>query len=235
MTVLSVVNDACVEALSIPRFDALFTGGLDRRHEQEMKAVVQAAATYIARDYDWPALKKLETITGTGAADDFALPADYGRMLVKSQLWSSSLDAPLRHVTSDDEWLGLLTLGEFSTYGSWILYANRIHIRPTLASGVTVKYFYITERVVDLQGAGSYSLTFANDTDTFRLDETLLKLAIIWQYKASKGLQYAEDLATYEREKERLVTRAKGSRILRIGNTRLPAEVELAYPFSVGT
>ena len=35
------------------------------------------------------------------------------------------------------------------------------------------------------------------DGDSFVLDERLLKLGMIWQWKANKGSPYAEDMATY--------------------------------------
>ena len=35
------------------------------------------------------------------------------------------------------------------------------------------------------------------DGDTFVLDERLLRLGMIWQWKAQKGSPYAEDMGTY--------------------------------------
>ena len=233
MTVLSAVQKACVESLAIEKPDQLFSGQ-DTRELQELQETANSAALYIVSDYDWPALKKLETITGDGTTTAFDLPNDYGRMLVKTQLWSSRLQGPLEHVTSDDTWLGILTTGTFSTFGSWILYADQIHIQPAPALDETVTYFYVKDKFA-LSEAGTAKALFSADTDTFALDETLLKLGIVWHFKQSKGLQYEEDLATYEKYKEQLIVRAKGSRILMIGQPRWPGDVSVAYPFAVGT
>lgn len=232
MTVLTAIRSACIESLALPSPTVVF-GGADRVH-LELQQTAISAAEYIANDYDWPKLKKLATITGDGTTTAFDLPSDYSRQLVKAQLWSDRLSAPLRHVESDDEWLGLLTIGEFTTYGSWILYADQIHIRPAPADGEVIQYFYISNQTV-LDAASEPKTAFTLDTDTFKLNETLLKLGIVWQFKASKGLQYAEDLATYEREKEKHIVRAAGSKMLRVGQARMPGGVEIAYPFAVGT
>jgi hypothetical protein len=44
---------------------------------------------------------------------------------------------------------------------------------------------------------GGYGDQFTNDGDVFRIDERLLKLGMIWQWKANKGSPYAEDMGTY--------------------------------------
>jgi hypothetical protein len=233
MTVLTAVNQACKEALSINTFPALFEASQETDTVLEMRAVAKAAAKYILSDYDWPALKKIATITGDGATEDFDLPVNYSRMVTKTGLWSSAKSCVLRRVIGDDEWLSLVTLGNYSTFGAWTLYEDQIHIKPAPADGEVIRYFYISDLYAQ-QTDSTYASEFAYDTDVFRIDERLLTCAIIWQWKAAKGLSYAEDLQTYEREKEKLVARAKGSRMIRVGNVRLPADVEIAYPLNVG-
>ena len=43
---------------------------------------------------------------------------------------------------------------------------------------------------------------FTIDTDLSRLSEELLTLDLVWRWKKAKGLDYAEDLADFERQKE---------------------------------
>lgn len=234
MTVLSAVQNACTESLSLAKPDTLF--GSTRRDMVELQSIANAAAEYIARDHDWEFLKTKATIAGNGVADDFSLPDDYDRMLVKAGLWSSRLSAPLLHVDDSDRWLGIEVQGDMSAFGAWTMYQSRIHILPAPALSETVQYFYISNNIVRItvsEGVYSYTNTFTIDEQSFALSETLLKLAIVWMYKASKGREYAEDMATYEREKEKLVARDGGSKIIHVGRTRLPG-AEFAYPLSVG-
>lgn len=49
--------------------------------------------------------------------------------------------------------------------------------------------------------------SFQADADTALLDEELLKLSLRWRFQQAKGLDYAESMATFERQKERLMAR----------------------------
>jgi hypothetical protein len=231
MTVLSAVQGACAEGLSLAVPDAVYSS--TRREHVELGALANAAAEYIAREHDWQALKDQATITGDGTTTDFALPSDYDRMTLRAGLWSAQRLAPLSHIYDSDEWLGLQTLGEMTTYGSWTMYGGRIHIMPAPAASEVIKYFYMKNTWARSAG-GAAQTGFLTDTDTFVLSETLLKLALIWMHKQSKGRPYAEDMETYEREKERITARDKGSRVIRIGDVRTPAGVKMAYPRALG-
>jgi hypothetical protein len=67
-------------------------------------------------------------------------------------------------------------------------------------SGLTLAFGYLVKNCIIISSgpAGSYGDAFMNDGDTFRLDERLLKLGMIWQWKAQKGSPYAEDMGSYE-------------------------------------
>jgi hypothetical protein len=232
MTVLSAVQAAAVQGLALERPTVLYSG--TTRELVELKSIANAAAESISREYDWQKLKRVATITGDGSQTAFSLRSDYDRMTHEARLWSDRFSAPLNHIVSQDQWQGLTTLGEFTTYGSWILYGGQIHIMPAPADGETITYFYMSNLYAENSG-GTNIAEFSADDDTFRLDETLLKLAVIWMFKQQKGRPYAEDLATFEREKERRVARDGGSKILAIGQPRRPRDADIAWPLSVGT
>ena len=115
---------------------------------------------------------------------------------------------------------------------AWTIYAGQMNIKPALATGVTAKYFYQSNLIV-APNSGSNKIAFTADDDSFRLDERLLKLGIIWRWKELKGQSYAEPMADYEELKERLVARDRGSRMLRIGRVRMPSDVTTAYPQAI--
>jgi hypothetical protein len=63
----------------------------------------------------------------------------------------------------------------------------------------TATFVYMHKNCVEVYGGGGGTADFfSNDNDTFVLDERLLKLGMIWQWKAQKGSPYAEDMASYE-------------------------------------
>lgn len=229
MSLLTVFQQACTSGIALEKPSAVF--GSSSREHIELANIANEMAAMIAASHEWQTLNKIATITGDGSEEDWGLPSDFDRMLDKSQLWSSSLETPLSPISDRDEWLGMDVQSFDFVINAWILYADQIHIKPALSSGVTAQYFY-QSNLWALDGS-TPAAEFTDDADTFRLDERLLKLGIIWKWREMKGLPYAEDLATYERLLAKLIARDKGSRIIRIGRTGMPRDANYAYPKSI--
>jgi hypothetical protein len=229
MTILSVIKEvAKVCGISVP--DAVYASA-DREHV-ELVSIAQEMAERIANGHDWQRLSKVATITGDGSTETFGLPSDYDRMLVKSQVWSSSLQTALSPISDLDKWLEIDIKSFDFVVNAWTVYGGQMHVKPALGTGVTAKYFYQSNLIVD-PAAGADTTTFTADTDSFILDERLLKLGIIWRWKEQKGQPYDEWMADYEELKERLVLRDKGSRMIRVGSVRMPSDVTIAYPQTI--
>lgn len=229
MSLLTVFQQACTSGIALEKPSAVY--GSTTREHVELANIANEMAAMIAASHEWQILNKIAVITGDGTTEDFALPADFDRMLDKSQLWSTSLETPLSPISDRDDWLELDIKTFDFVINAWIIYAGEIHIKPALSTGVQVKYFY-QSNLWGLNGATPIS-EFTADTNTFRIDERLLKLGIIWKWREMKGLPYAEDLATYERLLAKLAMRDKGSRIIRLGKAVLPRDTTVAYPQSV--
>ncbi len=236
MTVLSAIQGVS-KVIGLDEPDAVF-GSTVREHE-ELAELANDMAAEIIDAHDWQALKKIDTHTGDGSEEDFALPSDYKRMLKKAQVWSSSLETPLTPITDTDAWLGLDVQSFDFVVNAWTIYGDEMHIKPALASAVTAKYYYISSHyALDTDGTTTQA-SFDADTDTFRIGaatgdgERLLKLAMIFQWRKNKGLPYEGDEEKYETLKERMISADKGSRILRVGKIRFPKDVTVAYPQSI--
>lgn len=230
MTILSVAQSAC-RVIGINEPDVL-VGSTDRQYI-ELLMIAQEMAERIARGHEWQKLSRIHTLTGDGTTEDFSLPSDFDRMLVKSQVWSSVLECPLSPITDLDQWLGLDVQSFDFIVNAWTIYGGLMRIKPALTNAATAKFFYQSNLIV-APSSGDNKTTFTADADTFRLDEQLLKLGVIWRWKEAKGQAYAEWMQDYEELKERLVARDKGSRMIRIGQVRMPADVTVAYPQTVG-
>lgn len=229
MTILSTIEGVCkVVGLDVPTSALAST----TREHVELVALANEMADRIAQGHDWQSLKVLATITGDGSTESHSLPSDYARMLKKAQVWSSSLETPLTPISDTDEWLGLDVQSFDFVINAWTIYGDQIHIKPALASAVTAKYFYVTNKIVTASDSTTQT-TFTADDDTFRLSERLLTLGMIWQWRAHKGLPYQEDMETFEALKETLVSDDKGSRMMRLGKVRLPGDLTTSYPQSI--
>lgn len=195
----------------------------------ELTDLVNETARGIADEYDWQALTKSHTLNGTGAATSFALPDDFDRMPKKGEIHSGSWNT-LRFVQARDldQWRDFQTMAIAGTPGRWIILGSEMQILPAISSTETAKFYYISRNVVK-----GDKPKFTADGDEFMLDERLLTLGLIWRWRAQKRFEYAEDMANYELALSKAISRDKGTRPLVIGNTRLPAGVEMAFPGTI--
>ena len=212
MTVLSVIQDVCaVVGVKIPATAA--AGNPDVRTMQEMFVLANEMAQRIAYDSgrDWQQLKAVATIPGDGAfvppqpdptavwtgTSVFNLPADYKRMLLTSNVWTTLYSrTPMLFISDTDEWMTRRSRGDTAPYGEWTILGGQLHTWPIMAAGVSAYFAYMHKNCVRLN-SGGFGDRFMSDADSFVLNERLLKLAMIWQWKAHKGSPYAEDLGTY--------------------------------------
>lgn len=183
--------------------------------------------------YTWQEIQGRHTITGDGSTTAWSLPSDFDRMDAKSKLYSSNFAAPLQKISSLDKWIELDTLTAATVHPRWIIYGGQLHIKDALATGVTVEFPYIKNTpVLDADGI-TYQETFDADTDTFVLNDKLLRLGVIWHWREQNGLPYAEDLESFEVLKAKLITSNKGSETLAMGRPRIPAGVTISSPFTI--
>jgi hypothetical protein len=197
MTILTVTRDVCATVgIALP--SSIFSGITANRTMQEMLALANEMAQRIATDLrDWTFLKKVQVFAGDGTKTAFDLPANYRRMLLTSEVWrSTSALQPMTFVPDANDWIQRRALNRFSAWGEWTIIGNQMLIWPVMGVGVTATFAYLDKNCVAL-ASGGYGDTFQADGDSFALNERVLKLGMIWQWKAQKGSPYAEDMGTY--------------------------------------
>ena len=229
MTILSVCQEVS-QVIGLER--PLGVMSSTEREHRELSALANEMAERILKAHDWELLKTLATLTGDGSTTAFDLPSDYERMPKKQGLWSSRLSAPLQHVTDHDRWLERITTSFNSFTGAWTKLGGQIHILPAMVASETAKFYYVSNLIVAPE-SGANQTGFLLDGDTFRLSERLLKLGMIWQWKANKGLPYEEDMENFETLLSRLIDEDQGPEMLRIGRNRIPSDAQIAYPWAL--
>lgn len=195
----------------------MFSPVIQPRTQIELLSLANEMSQRIAYDIrEWRALKATNVFTGDGVADRFALPANFKRMLLTSQVYPSyAVQQPLQFIPDADEWLMRRLRGQNYGWGEWTIIGNDMLIYPILAGPVAavppdingiggsnaipaqqVTFVYLDKNCVKLS-SGGYGTEYMSDTDEYRIDERILKLGMIWQWKANKGSPYAEDMGTY--------------------------------------
>ena len=226
LTVNQIIEEVCaVVGVPIPQ-TSVFSNLSANRTMQEMVTLANEMARRIAFDTrDWTELRKTATFTGdavwdsvnsvwTGGTEAFSLPADYRRMPITANVRSSiNPTLPMTFVADHDQWVENRLRGYTEVRGEWMLMGGKMHIQPILKGikpyepgppevmsvpAQTVMFPYLDRNCIRVHGVtGDHTDTFRNEDDTYRLDDRLLKLGMIWQWKANKGSPYAEDMGTF--------------------------------------
>jgi hypothetical protein len=229
MTILSVCRDAAVK-LNQTRPAGVFsaTDGFP----VELQQAANEAVEEILNCYDWQKLIRLGTLTGDSTTEAFNLPDGYDRMLKKAEVhsasWQTANFAPAKDL---DDWLYLRDTNINGVPGTWVIFGGQMQIFPAMPTGETARFYYITNKII----ANGTKAAFTADSDTFDLSERLLRLAIVWKWRANKRMEYAEDMQSFEIAKGEEILKDKGSKILRVGRQRIPPGVSPAYPGSLGS
>jgi len=203
MSLLTVVKDVCATVgVQVP--STVFGGIANNRTMQEMVSLANEMGQRIAYDTrDWMVLRTAIGFPGPSAeiggegASIFILPDNYKRMLLTSNVRSTATpQQPLMFIPDTDQWADRRMNGVNEARGEWTLMGGQLRVYPAVAAGTSVGFWYLDKNCVAL-ASGGLGDSFMADTDRFRLDERLLKLGMIWQWKAQKGSPYAEDMGSY--------------------------------------
>jgi hypothetical protein len=150
-------------------------------------------------------------------------------MLKTAQVWRSTFtSAPLSFISDPDDWLRREIQNTVNANGGeWTIEDGQMHIRPALAVGETATFYYLRNTCVKL-ASGGFGDSFVIDDDSFALPERLLKLGMVWQWKAYKGGSYAEDIANYEDALANIAGADKPAPIL-VGSMPISSDAQIAY------
>jgi len=211
MSLLSIVQDVSGR-LSLPQPSAV-VGSTDKQVIQ-LLALANEEGTSLGRRYAWQALIEEQTFTTVASpAQSAALPTDLDRF-VPNSFFNRSTRRPMTGPITPRQWQWIQAQPVYST--AYLLFRERTGqflIAPTPAAGETIAYEYLSKNWAESSG-GTPQPAFQADTDVALLDEGLITLGLRWRFLRAKGLDYAEEMATYERELEQAMARDGGSTAL---------------------
>lgn len=186
----------------------------------------------LARRHDWQKLVVEHTQASLAAVTQTALPAAFDHLTPDVEIWNRSTDTRYLGPVSSSEWVRLNTGISGGVTGWWRLIGGALNIYPAPTAGQTIAFEYISKNWCASSG-GTGQATWAADSDTGVISEELMALGLTWRWLRAKGMDYAEEMATYERELEKAASRDRGIRIMAVGKTN--AEDYPPVPFWNGT
>ncbi len=219
MSLLSIVQDAAV-LCNLPAPTSVITSS--DPNAPLLLRLANQEGNELSRRHDWVNLVIDATQISVATDKQTALPADWDRFVSYPEIWNRSLGLPYSGPTSPRTWGTIKGLAVTSSAPGWWrlnwddVISNRfvIEITPAPTAGQTLAYYYVTNTWCQ-SSTGSLQASWQSDTDIGFIPERLMTLGIVWRYKKSKGLDYAEDMSTYEREVERACSRDKGAGVIR--------------------
>lgn len=227
MTILSACQSAAVRLVG-RKPTTIFSS--QKKFEMQLADLVQEAAVDIAKAFEWQALTVLAEHQGDGTKIAFDFPNGFDRMPVKSRVHSATWQqSGYRQARDLDEWINLQTYLAAGAPGFWIVLDGKMQIYPPMGPSEVAKYYFITDEIARASDGSSKSV-INNDSDTFKLDERLLTLSLIWRWRDMNGLDYSEAMANYEQALAQIGGADKGARTIAIGRARLPYDVDMAFP-----
>ena len=222
MTALTIVQNACTE-LGIASPTSCFAS-TDRVIVQ-MRNLMNREGELLRDSYPWTRLVTEKTFsTAAQAIQTSAVPADFGWFLNDS-MWNRTTGRQIAGPISPSDWQREQVYPSIAApEASFMFRGGDILITPSPTASQTVAYEYVSKNWAEASGGTDLSRMTA-DTDVAFLSESLITLGIIWRWRKSKGLDYAEDFRTYEIEKAKAIARDGGSKTYNLAGrmVRAPA------------
>ncbi len=147
-----------------------------------------------------PALKAATQATFTFAKQDYALPADYDRMISDTS-WDRTDHWRNLGTKSSQEWQwlqgGVISIGPRERYR---IYGNKLRIFSALTAAITLAYEYVSNYWVIIAGNPvPQQSVFANDDDTTIFPDPLMMAGLKLYFLKAKKLDFGAELVEFSR------------------------------------
>lgn len=198
MSLLTVISYACGRfGVPVP---ATVIGTTDERILQLLR-LLEEEGTDLSKRGPWQGITFEATHTTTAAEDQGAITsiATNGfRSIKNGTFWDRTNKLPILGPLSDQEWQRLEGMGTTGARYFFRIRGGKLLINPTPTAGYTWAFEYLSKNWILDEDTVTYKQYFDDDDDTVLLPEDLVLLGLRWRWKREKGLDYAEDFATYE-------------------------------------
>jgi hypothetical protein len=193
VTLLSIVRNAS-DRLGLTRPSAVAAS--TDQSVLTLLGLAQEEGKTLAGRHTWQVLQTEHTFPTVNGTESYALPSGFDQ-IIKDTVFNRTRRRRMVGDLSPSQWQETQASLVTMVNPAFRIRGNLFLISPTPNSAETVAYEYISKNWC--QGAAGQSAWVA-DTDTGILDEELMTLGIVWRFKATKGLDYAEAMSNYEIE-----------------------------------
>jgi len=171
--------------------------------------------------HDWQNLVREATHVTLAAESQGLITAIAGSDFdhIKNEtFWNRSNDRRW-HPVNDVQWQEMKATAVTGPVEYFRLRGNYLLALPTPTAGDTLAFEWVTKNWCETNAAVGQN-AWAADTDVSRMPEALMIQGLVWRWKKSQGLEYAEDFRQYETRVETAIVRDGAPASVNMGGAR---------------
>lgn len=191
----------------------------------ELLAMANTSGKSLVTAFPWQEITKQQLFTSTaafsqGSFQSLCTDNDFNR-IVNNTLWNRSQILRGTGPITGVEWQNNQAASAAAPFPKFRIWQGQLFIGPSVpTAGDTWAFEYVSNNWCE--GAlGTGQNAWVADTDTGILSEELMKLDIIWRWKASKSLEYADDKANFDDQFNLRTGQTTGARELYLGGANV--------------
>lgn len=178
---------------------------------RQLYALANEEGEELARSFDWQVMRQQQLFTTLGTPEQPAAVPDDLDHFISNSFFNRSTMRPMLGPITPQQWQAIQAQPQLNrVFLAFIQRSGDFLITPTPPVGNTIAYEYISVNWAKSAG-GTPQDQFLADTDETYLPERLFRYGIRWRFLAAKGLNYSEEMRTYEMEKQRAQARDGGN------------------------
>lgn len=200
MSLLSIIQDA-TDDLGLSRPSAVV--GNNASEIRQLLRLVNKEGKDLSHRFQWQEMVRENTFTMVatelqGAMNGTVVTDSDFDYIIDGTVWNRTTDLPIVGSTNESDWQTLQAFSVTGPFERYRIWDDKLYINPAPTAGHTLAFEYMSTSWCESLG-GTGQSEFASDTDVAVIDEEIITLGVIWRWRQRKGLDYAEDFATYER------------------------------------
>lgn len=173
----------------------------------------------VGLSYDWQALQTEASFTSVATESQGAIAtiAPGYKAMITGTIWDRTRRLPAYGSMSPQDWQNYQAWGISSPFPKYRIRGGLLRLLPVPAAGDAYYFEYQTKYWCTDSTGVTLKPAFTADTDIASLDEDLITDGLVWRWKHAKGLDYAEDFTSYQRDANTAILRDTERPMLDLG------------------
>lgn len=198
MSLLTVIQYACGR-FGVPVPSTVY--GTTDSQVLQMLRLLEEEGNDLSMRGEWESLT-LEASHATTATEDqgaiSGIASNGFRYIKNDTIWDRTNRLPVLGPVSSVNWQALKAVVTTGPRYQFRIRGGKLLVNPAPTAGYRWNFEYISKNWITDSTGATYKQYFTVDTDLILLPEDLVLMGLRWRWKKEKGLDYAEDMRTYE-------------------------------------